>query len=106
MDAHPQRDRIAVWYDTNLHPGENYSTTIATQVQSSDLFLMLVTPNVLEPNNYIARVEYPMAKNAKKSILPIVMQPTDLQALYALFPDLPKCITDKQIGGVFAKLKL
>ena len=24
----------------------------------------------------------------------------------ALFPDLPKCITDKQIGGVFAKLKL
>lgn len=105
LDAHPQREHITVWYDTNLNPGENYSTTIAQQVASSDLFLMLVTPHILEPDNYIARVEYPMAKRAKKSILPIVMQPTDLAALYALFPDLPKCITEKQIGGVFAKLK-
>lgn len=105
LDAHPQREHITVWYDTNLNPGENYSTTIAQQVRSSDLFLMLVTPHILEPDNYIARVEYPMAKSAKKCILPIVMQPTDLQALYALFPDLPKCITEKQIGGVFAKLK-
>lgn len=106
IDAHPQRERIHLWYDTSLNPGDNYSTTIASQLRASDLFLLLVTPSVLEADNYVARVEYPLAKQEKKPILPIVMRPTDRHALGALFPDLPKCITDKQIGGVFAKLKL
>ena len=106
LDAHPLRKHIRLWYDTNLHPGENYSTTIAAQLKTSDLCLLMVTPSVLEADNYVARVEYPLAKQEKTPVLPIVMQPTDRKALEALFPDLPKCITDKQIGGVFAKLKL
>ena len=100
----PLRERIRLWYDTNLHPGENYSTTIAAQLKTSDLFLLLVTPSVLEPDNYIARVEYPLARQEKKTVLPIVMRPTDRKALDALFPALPKCITEKQIGGIFGKL--
>ncbi|MBQ7088898.1 MAG: toll/interleukin-1 receptor domain-containing protein [Clostridia bacterium] len=104
IDAHPLRERIRLWYDTNLHPGENYSTTIAAQLKTSDLFLLLVTPSVLEPDNYIARVEYPLARQEKKTVLPIVMRPTDRKALDALFPALPKCITEKQIGGIFGKL--
>ena len=106
LDAHPLRDRVTLWYDAGLQPGENYSTTIAQQIRSADLFLLLVTPHMLEEGNYVARVEYPAAKTAKRPILPIVMQPTDRSLLPARFPDLPKGITDKQIGGIFAKLKL
>lgn len=105
IDAHPERDKISMWYDTNLHPGDNYSLTIIDQLKTCDLFLMLITPNILEPNNYVMRVEYPLAAKEKKRILPIVMQKTDLNKLYELFPNLPKCITDTQIGGIFPKLK-
>ena len=66
---------------------------------------MLVTPTILEPNNYVWRVEYPMAVERKKRILPIVMQKTDLNKLYEMFPNLPKCITSNQIGGIISKLK-
>lgn len=106
LDAHPDRDKISLWYDTNLTPGDNYKLTIIEQLQSSDLFLMLVTPNILEPNNYVMRVEYPLALKDKKRILPIVMEKTDLNKLNEQFPNLPKCITDTQIGGIFSKLKI
>lgn len=105
IDAHPERDKISVWYDTNLHPGDNYSSTIINNLKSCDLFLMLVTPNILEPNNYVMRVEYPLALKERKQIIPIVLEKTDLKQLYFLYPDLPKCITDTQTGGIFSKLQ-
>jgi len=105
IDAHPDRDKISMWYDTNLHPGDNYSLTIINQLKTCDLFLMLVTPNILEPNNYVMRIEYPLALKERKQILPIAMEKTDLKQLYSLYPNLPKCITDTQIGGIFSKLK-
>lgn len=106
IDAHPERDKISLWYDTNLNPGDNYKLTIMEQLKSCDLFLMLVTPNILEPDNYVVRVEYPLALKEKKHILPIVMQKTDLKKLYEQFPRLPKCITDTQTDAIFSKIKI
>ncbi len=105
INSYPERDEISLWYDTNLNPGDNFSLTISEQLKSCNLFLMLVTPNILEPNNYAVRVEYPLAVKEKKHILPIMMQKTDLKKLYELLPDLPKCITATQIRSIFSKIK-
>ena len=105
IDAHPERERVCLWYDTGLKPGDNYQLTIEERLKSCDLFLMLVTPNVLEPDNYVMRVEYPMAVKEKKHILPVIMQKTDLNELYRLFPGLPKCVTDTQTGAIFSKIR-
>lgn len=106
LESHSDRNKVSLWYDTNLTPGDNFKNTITEQLKMSDLFLLLVTPNILEPNNYCLRVEYPLALKEKKRILPIVMQKTDLNKLYELFPNLPKCITDTQIGGILSKIKI
>ena len=105
IKSHSKSDDIFLWYDTSLNPGENYSHTIIKQIKSCDLFLMLITPNILEPNNYVMRVEYPLAIKEKKRIIPIVMQKTDLKKLSKAFPDIPKCITDTQVNGIFSKIK-
>ncbi len=103
--SYPERDKICFWYDITLNPGDNYSHTIINQVKSCDLFFLIITPNILNPDNYCMRIEYPLAVKEKKRILPIMMQKTDLKKLYELFPNLPKCITDKQIHSIFSKIK-
>ena len=105
IKAHSKSNEISIWYDQSLNPGENYSNTIIEQIKSCDLFLMLVTPNLLEPNNYVTRVEYPLAVKEKKRIVPIVMQKTDLNQLADSFPDIPKCITASQTDAIFSKIK-
>lgn len=105
LNAHPERNNISLWYDTELNPGDNYKQTIIDRLKSCSLFLMLVTPNILEPNNYVMRDEYPLALKEKKRIVPIVMQKTDLNKLYELFPELPKCITSTQTDAIFSKIK-
>lgn len=105
IKADPKSDEVSLWYDQSLNPGDNYSNTIIEQIKSCDLFLMLVTPNILEPNNYVMRIEYPLAVKHKKRIVPIVMQKTNLCDLANLFPDIPKCIAHSQADAIFSKIK-
>ena len=105
IKSHSKSNEISIWYDQSLNPGDNYSNTIIEQIKSCDLFLMLVTPNLLEPNNYVTRVEYPLAVKEKKRIVPIVMQKTDLNQLADSFSDIPKCITASQTDAIFSKIK-
>ncbi len=104
LDAHPARDTVSLWYDTSLQPGDDYRRTIEEQLRRCSLFLLLVTPQLLEPDNYVMRVEYPLAVKEKKPILPVIMEKTDQTKLTACFPALPKCLTDAQIDGIFAKI--
>ena len=106
IKSHSKGNKVSLWYDQSLNPGDNYSTTIIEQIEKCDLFLMLITPNILEPNNYVMRIEYPLAVKRKKQIIPIVMQKTDLKRLSELYPDIPKYITRTQIGGIFSKIKM
>ena len=82
---------IAIWYDEFLTPGENFNEAIAEALQKCALFTLAVTPNIVEPGNYVVRQEYPEAKKSGKPILPVELVPTDKAALENSFQDIPPC---------------
>ena len=81
---------IAVWYDEYLTPGENFNDEIRQALEKSELFILLVTPDLVKENNYIRSVEYPAARQAGKKILPAEAEETDRDRLRSCFPDLPE----------------
>ena len=91
---------IAIWYDEFLTPGEDFNKTIRDALEKSGLFVLAVTPSLLEPSvdengverpNYIEKEEYPMAKKSGKPILPAEMVKTDKDILAKKFADIPSC---------------
>ncbi len=91
---------IAIWYDEFLTPGENFNDSIRDALQKSGLFVLTVTPSLLETvvdgqgnecDNYIVRLEYPMAKKEGKPILPVELVATDKDGLAAKYEDIPIC---------------
>lgn len=91
---------IAIWYDELLTPGEDFNEGIDAALRGSDLFLLAVTPHVLEADNYVASIEYPTALEANKPVLPVELEPTDPEALRASFQDLPPCASTRDEGGL------
>ncbi len=83
---------IAIWYDEFLTPGEDFNENIAEALEKSTLFTLLVTPNLLEDQNYVMRVEYPEAKKAGKEILPVEMVQTDQAAMAAKYLGIPASV--------------
>ncbi|MDE6780419.1 MAG: hypothetical protein K2J40_03040 [Ruminococcus sp.] len=47
-------------------PGENFNVSIENALKKSELFTMLVTPNLVQEKNYVMEVEYPMAVREDK----------------------------------------
>ena len=87
---------IAIWYDEYLVPGEDYNDAISKALKMSDIFALVVTPNLLEkPDgvpNYVMQHEYPDAVDAGKPILPVEMVKTDRSDLEAAYGRIPKSI--------------
>ena len=80
---------ISIWYDEFLIPGEDFNQNIKNELESSSMMLLVVTPHIVEQDNYIIRTEYPVALSMQKSILPFQMIPTsqnDLDKFYEKFP--------------------
>ena len=67
---------IAIWYDEFLTPGESFKENIDKVLDDSKLFLLLVTPNLLEEPNFVMDSEYPAAKNAGMTVIPAEMVDT------------------------------
>ena len=82
---------IAIWYDEFLTPGENFNDAILTALKKSDLFVLTVTPNLVNEENYIMTAEYPAACQEKKPIVPATMVETDPAALAEKYRGLPPC---------------
>ena len=82
---------IAIWYDEYLNPGENFNEAILKAIQKSELFTMVVTPNLINEENYVKNDEYPAALHRKK-ILPVEMEQTNYKLLKEQYPEIPKCI--------------
>ncbi|MCD8116689.1 MAG: toll/interleukin-1 receptor domain-containing protein [Oscillospiraceae bacterium] len=106
IQSEPECRDMALWSDDFLFPGENYNQEIGEAIRVCSVFILLVTPNVLEmietPDqlkrpNYVAEIEYPVAKSYQKPILPIEMAPVNEEALKNLYPEIPACVnvTDK-----------
>lgn len=104
IHKHPECRDIAIWYDEFLTPGESFEENIGKALERSDLFALLVTPNLLEEvdgkPNFVMGVEYPEAKKAGKPIFPAEMEETDKQALQSKFEGIPTC-TDPQNEPLF-----
>ena len=84
---------IAIWYDEYLVPGEHFDDAILDALCHSDLFALLVTPNLVNEKNYVRDVEYPLAKENDKPIVPVEMKRTDMQELREHFPEIPDSIS-------------
>ena len=84
---------IAIWYDEFLVPGENFNSSIKKAIKKSKLFVLAVTPNLINESNYIMTAEYPMAKQERKPILPAELVPTDRKQLSEKYTGIPK-LTD------------
>ena len=104
IHENPQCRDIAIWYDEFLVPGENFEDTIREALVKSDFFTLVVTPNVTEEGNYVQRIEYPEARKAHKSILPVEMQPTEAEKLKALFEGIPESTKSEEREAFYDRL--
>lgn len=83
---------IAIWYDEYLTPGENFNDAISYALKKSDLFTMVVTPNLVNEKNYVESVEYPEAMKQKKPILPVELEKTNHDALSKHYRGIPNSV--------------
>ena len=87
---------IAIWYDEFLTPGEDFNQAIEKMLQKSDLFALVVTPNLVNEFNYVMTTEYPAARKQAKPILPVEMEETDRSLLEEHYEALPPCVPGKE----------
>ena len=90
---------IAIWYDEFLTPGEDFNAAISQALDKSRLFVLAVTPNLLERPNYVMEEEFPRARDGGKPILPVEMDPTDRAALEKAYPGIPACALSPALPG-------
>lgn len=92
---------VAIWYDEYLLPGEKFNDSIKKAIDNSQLFVLNVTPSILEKttdgsgnecDNYVLATEYPLALASKKTVLPAEMLKTDKSELEKSYKELPPCI--------------
>jgi TPR repeat protein len=83
---------ISIWYDDYLVPGENYNDTIKEAIQKSDIFVMAITPNMVNERNYVVSCEYPEAVASQKVIVPCKLLPTEDKSLADVFPGMPASV--------------
>ena len=104
IHADPFTRDIAIWYDEFLIPGEDFNESIKEAFEKSNLFTMVVTPNLLEKPNYVMTTEYPMAIKAEKKILPIKAAETDEKTLAEYYPQIPDPINAEDGADLVGKL--
>ena len=96
---------IAIWYDEYLTPGENFNQSIADALEKSELFALVVTPNLVNETNYVQAVEYPEAAKQRKPILPAELEQTDPAQLTAMFAGIPDRVNAHDAAGLSVALK-
>ena len=96
---------IAIWYDEYLVPSEEFDENIRKALEKSELFALLVTPNLINEENYVCTHEYPQARGSGKPILPVEAEKTDRKELEKQFEGIPKCI-DAKDGDIVTKALL
>lgn len=75
----------ACWYDEFLTPGENFNETIMTALERSDVFLLMITPAMLEDQNYVITTEYPAALELGKPVVSVEVEETNHRRLAEVF---------------------
>lgn len=105
ITSSPAYGRINLWYDKVIVPGENYSLSILREIRECDLFLLLVTPRVLEPSNYVHRVEFKEARAHHRHLFAVEAERTDRQQLAAMYGALGRIADLKHPDAVRAVIE-
>lgn len=84
---------VAIWYDEFLVPGENFNDAILNAIKKCQLFTLLVTPNLINEENYVVTTEYPIAREQEKTIFPVEAVDTDKEKMKKVFSDMPDCVS-------------
>ncbi len=98
---------VAIWYDEYLVPGRNFRESIKEAMSKSKLFMLLVTPSLLEPGNYVQEVEYPDARKAEmpiEPVLPIEVVEMDIDGLKAAYENIPEVVVSDDEDRLFGIL--
>ena len=93
----PKYRDVAIWYDEYITPGKDFSETIFEALRKSQIFALAVTPNILEPGNYVLDKEYAEAVKEQIPVIPFELENTDRLLLYDLFKGLPECVSADEI---------
>lgn len=98
---------LAIWFDEFLVPGEKWYEAIENAMSAAELVTLLVTPNLLEPDNFIIKKEYPEAVNRGKEVLPVKIgnMVIDGEALVRLFKGISEPVDADDIGKIEDSLK-
>ena len=96
---------IAIWYDEFLKPGQDFNESIDEALKKSKLFAMVVTPNLVNEENYVQKIEYPNAKKEGKSIVPIEAIDTSKEELVKKYKEIPTPIKVKDTEVLSESLK-
>lgn len=96
---------IAIWYDEYLIPGENFNDAINAAMSGSRLFILAVTPNLLQKKNYVMTIEYPNAVKAGQQILALEVEETNREALEKRYKGIPACVASDDDKGIEQVIK-
>ena len=83
---------VAIWYDEFLNVCDDFVADIDEAMAKSNLFILLVTPDLLEDGNFVMTDEYPSAVKKGMNILPVEMEKTDYGELCKKYPGIPPCV--------------
>lgn len=81
----PSLIETQLWYDSYLVPGEDYDKNLITIIEKCSAVILVITPHLLEPDNYVLRIEIPFAKKCGKTVIGVLMEETDLRAIRDLY---------------------
>ena len=105
----PSLQRAAIWYDEYISTGEVWSNQIQDALDNSNVFLLMVTPALTEPDNYVIREEYPAAKNRDMTIIPVQKASQHFNEeiernLSRIFPDLQTLVDGEDADALESAL--
>jgi len=88
-------EAVSIWYDHFLTVGKDFNEEIKNAITTSDVFVQIVTPNMLQFDgngkpNHVMNMEYPFARNKGKPVIFVEALPTDFETFARLFPGADK----------------
>lgn len=101
----PSLRNVSIWFDEFMSSGEKWSEQIGEALKKSDVFLLMVSPSITEPDNYVIREEYPAARKQGKKIVSVgknenKSEAPDMEELRRVFPGLRVFVDGDDADGL------
>lgn len=93
IHQNPEFQSISIWYDDFLIPGEDFNDAILDELVNADIFSLVVTPNLVNEENYVMTKEYPTAEKENKIVFPVEFSKTDNKLLNRYYPEIGKPVS-------------